>query len=236
MDEFDTLDSEELKVEYLFNLLKPVAEKISGKTRDVRTDYEVQCSGKYCNRPVRIIMDESTGGLKVELKLNNTTGTININYDPELINEDDTADPDWDNGGMKRFLIESGFYLEDYPESLEEQKKVFCIIDPAELEKIKTLMKRLGIGWINVDASVLRCGLFESLFNAEEILNIVYAMHSFARHFEKGDKIVAPQPSVILGGVAINPELVADIMVCPYCKSNVSVKSDRKCPNCGAGL
>lgn len=172
----------------------------------------------------------------MELKLKNTTGKIDINYDPEMSGDGDTADPEWDNSGMRRFIIVPGFYLEDYPGPLAEQEKVLAIIEPEELEKIKTVMKRLGIGWVNVDASVLRCGLFESLFNAEEILNIVYAMHSFALQFEKEGEWIAPRPSVTLGGVAVNPEFVANIMLCPYCKTNVTVKSDRKCPNCGGAL
>ena len=110
------------------------------------------------------------------------------------------------------------------------------MIEPGILGRVKSLMKRLGIGWVNVDAAVLRCGLFESLFDAAAILEIVDTLNSFAMQFEKGGEIVAPRPSVTLGGVAVNPELVAEIMECPYCRTNVTVKRDRKCPNCGTAL
>ena len=97
-------------------------------------------------------------------------------------------------------------------------------------------MEKLGIGWVKANSTLLTCGLFESLFDGASILGIVQALHRYADQFEKGGALVEPAPSLIIGGVAVNPELIGAIQTCPFCNSNVTIGKDRKCPNCGAGL
>ena len=236
MDEFDSLESEDEKVEYLFNLLKPVLEKTAGRLRHVKKDEEVQCSGKYEGRSVRIIMDASTGGLKVEMKIRNTAGIIRILYDPDAEPEDHGPDAEWDSGEEQRFFMAPGFYIENYPDRLASEKKVLETLDPQELKNITALMRRLGIGWVYAESGLLSCGLFESLFDGDEISGIIQALHRFAVQFEKEGDQVPAGPSVILGGAEINPELVPAFIVCPFCNSKVTAGRNRKCPNCGAGL
>ncbi len=236
MDDFDRLGSDEERIEYLENLLKPVADGISGRTRLVRSEEDVHCTGIFEKRPVRLIMSINTGGLDVEVKLKNTVGTILLSYDPDAAEPDDEADEEWQEGEEQRYFIAPCFYLEGYPDRLAAEKKILESLDAAELGKLTTLMKRLGIGWVNVDAEIMSCGLFEILLDAGEIMGIVRAMNSFALLFEKEGEQVDAQPSFTVDGVAVNPELIAAVMLCPYCNQNVAVKKDRKCPNCGAGL
>ncbi len=236
MIEFDDLESEEEKIQYLMDLLKPIAGKTGGQLRHVSKEDEIQCSGKFENRPFRLIMDTSTGGLNVEIKLNNTVGIMDISYDPEAEPTEDQADPEWETREEQRYFMAPGYYLEGYPEDLAESKRVLETLDPAEVGTVTALMERLGIGWVNARDSFLNCGLFESLFDPDEIFGIVLALHRYAAQFEKGGEQVAPAPTLIIGGVAVNPELIAAMQICPFCNSNVAVGKDRKCPNCGGGL
>jgi len=236
MREFNDLDNDKEKVEYLRDILAPIAEKTGGSVRHVPKEDEVQCSGAYEKRSFRIIMDTDTGGLNIEMKLRNTVGIMDLNYDPEAESSADAPEPEWDEGEEQRHFLAPSFYLEGYPADLEKEKKILETLDPAEVELITALMTKLGIGWVKANSSFLSCGLFESLFDPAAILGLVQALHRYAAQFEKGGEQVAQAPSLVIGGVAVNPKLVAAIQTCPFCHSNVEVGKDRKCPNCGAGL
>lgn len=236
MREFHDLESEEEKVQFLSDLLRPIAEKTDGSVRYARDDEEVQCTGKIEKRPFRIVMDSSTGGLKAEMKLRNTVGLLDLNYDPDAQPITDAPDPEWNDGDDERHFLAPGFYLEGDSEGLADAKRTLDALDPAEVARITSLMSRFGIGWVNANASLLSCGLFESLFQTSAILEIVQALHRYAAQFEKEGAQVEAAPTLILGGVVIHPERMATIQTCPYCKSNVEIGADRKCPNCGAAL
>ena len=105
MKDFDDLDGDEEKVQFLKDLLGPIAEKHGGKVKHIAKEDEVHCTGQFEKRPFRLIMDTSTGGLKAEVKLANTVGIIDIIYDPEAEPPADEADPEWDEGEEQRYFM-----------------------------------------------------------------------------------------------------------------------------------
>ena len=238
MIDFDDLESEKEKIQFLRDLLNTIAEKTSGKLRLVPKEDEIHCRGQLENREFQLVMDTSTGGLNIELTLRNTVGLLRLNYDPEAEISDEESDSAWgeDKSTEIRYFLAPYYYLEEYPDALAMERKVLESLEPAEVEIITVLMSKFGIGWINANSGTLTAGFFESLFDAGEILNIVGALHRLALQFEKEGAQIEPAPSWTIGGVEVNPQLFAALQICPFCKSKVSLKPDRKCPNCGASM
>jgi hypothetical protein len=78
--------------------------------------------------------------------------------------------------------------------------------------------------------------LFESLYEAEAIEELVRALHRFAAQFEGRGAPIPSAPALAVGGVEVNPALVAALRLCGSCGKNVELGRDRKCPNCGTAL
>lgn len=214
--------------------LGALAAMVQARYKEHPEDDEAEVVGHFQGRPYRVGVDIDFGSVEVELRCDNSVGTVAFCFDPAAKATPDADEWDRERGRAQRVFVAHGVYIDT---TAAEVAGVHGLLQamPGLGAHVGGWMPALGLEQLSIDAGLIGVKFKEDLLRqdlAQKIPQLLGFLGSLVPQFERGGSRVVAIARVFVGGQPVTSG--GPRILCRYCGSSFVLGAQPGCPSCGA--
>ncbi len=211
-----------------------------GEIKQKPNDDEVEWRGQCYNLPTRLLVN-SFQDVEGMVKFNNPHGTVDLNWDPEYVNDPGDADA-WSDDDTARVFVGRGVCIETFASSMEEEMAGFKSLPYEPMRHLIGAMIRDHASRVYIRSDEFEFGFKHTLDEWPDGVAAVtrftqmvgWCCASWAATPPDPNAMAAIQAISYGGGAAQAGHYAPIKMHCNYCRSTFLLTPASVCANCGA--
>jgi hypothetical protein len=205
------------------------------KIKYATDDYEVlEIRAKKNNRPLRVKWDQISYDepewVEIEMKCNNTLGTIDLERNYDKIPKKKDADPDWgDDDQTMRVFLQKGIYAEGDEDEVNETLSVLNSFPQLLIDKILSLIEEYEIIYFRLNDEVMSAIIESNIVDLKEPIKKIITVIDLL------EELTTLIDSNKLQKKALDKNISAEYkrVKCDFCSTMFLMGKKSNCPNCG---
>ena len=221
------------------NLLMQIGTQLGqGEIKQRPNDGEVEWRGTVYELRTRLKLDTFMS-LEATIKFNNHHGRVDLNWDPEYVNE--PAEDAFDGDDEIRVFVGKGVCIETFAMEMDEQMAGFRTLPSEQMTHLIGAMPRDGVSRVYIRSDELEFGMKEHLNEMPDGMGAAVRFTQMAgwccanwQHVAADAQAQSIYQAVESSGSVQGVQGAPIRIKCEYCRTLFLLGTDPRCPNCGA--